>query len=59
MNEDIPMDEDPQPDQNSGEGLGQYDLENYDDEDAMPGAFECEKRTCICTDYSISDGSLQ
>ena len=37
MDEDVPMDEDPKPETKSGDGLDQYNLDNYDDEDAMPG----------------------
>lgn len=34
MDEDVPMDEDPKPARS--DGLEQYDLDNYDDEEAMP-----------------------
>lgn len=39
MDEDVPMDEDPQlPKGDSGpDDIAQYDLEHYDEDDAMPG----------------------
>lgn len=42
MDEDDPMDQDPSPSSSKpkGEdGLDEYDLDNYDEEDAMPGMF--------------------
>ena len=39
MDEDVPMDEDPKPpkDASASDDLAQYNLDNYDEDDAMPG----------------------
>ena len=49
MDEDVPMDEDPKPSKPQSEpsDLAQYNLENYDDDDAMPGMSRC-RGTLIC-----------
>lgn len=50
MDEDVPMDEDPKlpPEpQSERNDLAQYNLENYDDDDAMPGMSHC-RDNLIC-----------
>ena len=49
MDEDVPMDQDqepkPQGSKPNGEDLSQYNLDDYDNDEAMPGMFS----------YSLSD----
>lgn len=57
MDEDVPMDQDEQPGAegskpkgSSGDDLGQYNLDEYDNEDAMPGAY-LFYRICLASIY--------
>lgn len=59
VDEDVPMDEEPNPATKPADDLEQYDLENYDDEDAMPGATDLGHLVFqVLTQFS-SDGTLQ
>ena len=44
MDEDVPMDEDQPASKTTGDGLEQYNLDNYDDEDSAPGEYA---RSCL------------
>lgn len=44
MDEDVPMDEDQPAPKATGDGLEQYNLDDYDDEDSAPGEYA---RSCL------------
>ena len=59
MDEDVPMDEDQPASKTTGDGLEQYNLDNYDDEDSAPGEYARSRPWYIVLIVHFSHGSVQ